>query len=497
MGNKRCIFLTAALISAQLKAQVIKQELVSAASLYYNHTVYVFGYRQKKDALLFKCFSYSDSLKLKDSTEFTLGKHLPTDYLEVTADTLHSVLNFYFQLSDQKNLVTLFRVNDKLESICSVTNYDANHINSLTAFDDENYIFRRDLYIIKTNIDTTGKQFYLSKYTVKAMDKPFEYDFKWQYAFERQYINRASIIYADSNCIMLSANVYDGLKKGQWILRIDVKTGILIKGTKLNGKGDNRLYLYSNALYHKSSKSLDIVGSIYPNSILDFKTQKADFKDAASTHQLFLISIDSSGEVTARIEKPLPIAPPAKPGTLVLPLHFKVRTFTKNPNTGFNITADIYEQTKPDVMTYYTSWHITLMPNEDGYSIKPSAFYVCSKAVPGLISTTKGDANGKFYLNTVNDYDKFKYAAAHNSIIIKTGLDKLNNSFYILKKINILTGKRAFNYVFLGKKGLENKVILNAEKGQNASLYFTDDQTYMSFITSALNTGYELKLNKL
>jgi len=497
MGNKLCIFLVAVLVSAQLQAQIVKRELTRAGSLYFKQTVYVFGYEQKKEALFFKCFSYSDSLKLKDSTEFNLGKHLATDYLEVNADTLHSVLNFYFQLADQKNLVTLLRFNDKLKTICSVNNYDANHINSLTAFGDEKYIFRQDLYIIKTTTDTTGKQFYLSKYTIKAMDQPFEYNFKWQYAFERQYINDAAIMYADSNCVMISANVYDGLKKGQWILRINAKTGAIIKGTKLNSKGDNRLYLYSNALYNKASKSLDIIGSIYPNTMIDFKTQTADFKDAASTHQLFILRIDSLGEVSSRTEKPLSIPIQAKPGAPVFPLHFKVRIFMKNADNSFSVSADIYEQTQPNVMTYYTSWPITFVPNEDGYIIKPSPFYISSKAIPGLISTTKGDVYGKFYINTISDYAKFKYTATPNSIVVKTGFDNLNNTFYILKKINILSGKRTFNDIFLGKKGLENKVILNAEKGQNVSLYFTGNQTYISFITNSLNTGYELKLSKL
>ncbi len=497
MGNKLCVFLAAMLICAQLQAQVVKKSLLSANSFYFGHTVYAFGYEQKKETLFFKCFSYSDSLKLKDSTEFNLGKHLAADYLEVNADTLHGVLNFYFQLADQKNLVTLLRFNNTLKTICSVNNYDANHINSLTAFGDETYIFRQDLYIIKTNTDTTGKQFYLSKYTVKAMDQPFEYDFKWQYAFERQYINNANIIYADSNCVMLSANVYDGLKKGQWILRINAKTGAIIKGTKLNSKGDNRLYLYSNALYNKASKSLDIIGSIYPNTMIDFKTQTVDFKGAASTHQLFILRIDSLGEVSSRTEKPLPMPVQAKSGASVLPLHFKVRTFVKNSDNSFNIAADIYEQTQPTIMTYYTSWLMMLIPNEETYIIKPAPVYVSSKAVPGLISTTKGDAYGKFYLNTVNDYDKFKYAPTPNSLIVKTGPDTLNNTFYVLRKINILNGKRSFNYVFLGKKGLENKMILNAEKGQNASLYFTGNQSYISFITNALNTEFELKLNKL
>ena len=163
MGKKHYIISVLIALSSLLKGQAVKQNLLLANALSFHHTIYAYGYEQSKANLLFKCYSYNYQLKLQDSVLFDLGKHTTADYLEISIDTLHDVLNFYFQLANQKNMVSLLRVNDTLEKIASAENYDANHINSLTVFDDEKYSYGDDMYIIRTNTDTAGKQFYLSK----------------------------------------------------------------------------------------------------------------------------------------------------------------------------------------------------------------------------------------------------------------------------------------------------------------------------------------------
>ncbi|MES2131574.1 MAG: hypothetical protein V4506_04435 [Bacteroidota bacterium] len=497
MGIRIGILIGLWFVSAQLYSQSVKRNLLSAGSCFYKQHIYAFGYEQRKESLVFKCFSYSANLQLKDSTEFSLGKHTSTDYLEISSDTIHNVLNFYFQLANQKNRVTLLRLDTTLKTICAVSDYDANHINSLTAFDDESYSSGKDLYLIKTNSDSATKQFYLSKYSVKAMDKPFEYDFKWQYAFERQYIHRATVVYADSNDVILYAHVNDGIKKGQWILRINAKTGTIKKGTKLSAKGDTRNFMYSKSLYNPTDKSIDVIGSIYPAGMIDFKNHTADFKTLSAAHQLFILQIDSAGEAVLRIEKPLPIILPAKPGVATLPLHFKVREFTKQADKSYNVIADLYEQTQPNIMCYSTSWNLSVIPKEEDYMIKAAPINSATKVIPDFISFTKGDTYGKIYLKDMGDYDKFKYTNPLNPVVVKTATDNTGNLFYVLKKTNILNGKKVFNYVFSGKKGLENKVLLSTEKGQNVAIYFIDKASYISFVCNAAQTEFELKINNL
>ncbi len=479
-----------------VRAQTVKKDLLLANSLPFHNTIVVYGYHETKSALVFKCFSYDQKLILKDSAEYNLGKHLNSDFLEISADTIHNVLNFYFQLADQKNVVTLLRLNDTLGKICAVENYDANHVNSLTAFDDEKYIYKEEMYTVRTNTDSSGKQFFLSKYALKNIQQPFEYDFKWQFAFERKYIHRASVLYADSNSVMVYAHVFDGPKKGQWILRINASTGELIKGTRLNVKSDPRYFLVSGSVYTKKTKSIDVIGSIYAQEMMDIKANTFNFVNLSKNHKLFLITVDSAGEVITRAEKLFPLPLQINKGSFVSSYHVKIREFKKT-TTGFEAWADLYELYDPKTLNYYSSWHIDISPDDIDYTITPSRFFIATKAIPNFSGFAKGDTYGKFYMDNIGDYDKFKYKAPLNTVIIKTEMDDLGNSFFVLKKTNVTNSTKAFNFVSLGKKALENKVILKSEQGQNVNMYFTGKRSYISFITNISNTDFELKLNTL
>jgi hypothetical protein len=497
MGKIGQILILVIGFTSLINGQTIKRNLLSANILSFHNSLFVFGYEQSQANLKFKCFSYSTRLIAKDSIEFNLGKHTPSDYLEINADTMHDVLNFYFQLANQKNVVSLLRVNDSLKQIATAENYDANHINSLAVFDDEKLDYKQDLYVIRTAIDSADKQFYLSKYHVKSMNKPFEYDFKWQFAFERKHIYRASVLAADTHQVVVYAHVFDGLKKGQWILRINANTGEIIRGTKLSAKGDQRHFLMSNFIIDKKTKSIDVIGSVYDANSIDFKNKTSNFTSQAKNHKLFLVTIDSLGDVTQRVEKVFPLPIQTKTQTGLQSFHLKIREFTKNSDGSYNIWSDVYEQSLPNVLTYYSSWQFNLVPNDVDYDVNRSTFTISSKVIPNFMSLAKGDNYGKYLLNDIGDYDRFKYKKPLNEVVIKTGLDELNNAFYVLKKTDILSAKKSYNYIFMGKKGLEYKALLKSEQGQNINLIFTDKKSYISFITNIGNSDFELKVNNL
>ncbi len=497
MSKKLAIIIVVLVYSLGLTCQTIKCQLSNANVLLFQHNLYVYGYQQSNATLKFKCYSYSQKLQAKDSIEFNLGKHTLSDYLEISADTMHDVLNFYFQLANQKNMVSLLRVNDSLKTIATTENYDANHINSLAVFEDEKLACKQDLYIIRTATDSADKQFYLSKYHVKSMNKPFEYDYKWQFAFERKHIYCASVLAADTNQVIVYAHVFDGLKKGQWILRINANTGAIIRGTKLSAKGDQRHFLISNFIINKKTKSINVIGSIYETNSIDFKNKTSNFTSQAKNHKLFLVTIDSLGDVTQRVEKVFPLPIQTKTQTGLQSFHLKIKEFTKNTDGSYNIWSDIYEQTLPNVLTYYSSWQFNLVPNDVDFDVNRSIFTISSKVIPNFMSLAKGDNYGKYILNDIGDYDRFKYKKPLNEVVIKTGLDDLNNAFYILKKTEILSAKKSYNYIFMGKKALEYKTLLKSEQGQNINLFFIDKKSYISFITNIGNSYFELKVNNL
>lgn len=480
-----------------VNGQTIKRNLLSANVLNFHNALYVYGYEQSNANLKFKCFSYSIKLQARDSVELNLGKHTPSDYLEISADTMHDVLNFYFQLANQKNVVSLLRVNDSLKVIATTENYDANHINSLAVFDDEKLAYKQDLYVIRTATDSADKQFYLSKYHVKSMNKPFEYEYKWQFAFERKYIYRASVLAADTHQVIVYAHVFDGLKKGQWILRINANTGEIIRGTKLTAKGDQRHFLMSNFIIDKKTKSMDVIGSIYDANSIDFKNKTSNFTTQAKNHKLFLVTIDSLGDVAQRVEKVFPLPIQTKTQTGLQSFHLKVREFNKHSDGSYTIWSDVYEQSLPNIFSYYSSWEFSLVPDDVDYTFNRSIFTISSKVIPNFISLAKGDNYGKYIMSDISDYDKMKYKKPMNDVVIKIGLDELNNAFYVLKKTDILSAKKTYNYIFMGKKGLEYKAILKSEQGQAINLFFTDKKSYISFITNIGNSDFELKVNSL
>ncbi len=496
MNVKQLILYILLILCGTSKAQSFKKNLLSANSLHFHHTIYVYGYEQQKSELLFKCFAFDQTLHLKDSIDFNLGKHKPMDYLETSVDTVHDVINFYFQLADEKNVVTLLRLNDTLGKICSTNNYDANHINSILAFNDETYIYKQALYVIRTSKDTSGTQFYLNKYQLKSLLKPFEYDDKWQFAFEREFINLATVVYADSNYLMVYVNVSDGAKKGQWMLRINAITGKLIKGTRLGSKLDAKNYLYSNSNYDQKTKSIAVIGSIYEKEMIDFKNNTSNFINLSKRHQLFLICMDSLGEVITKTEKLIALPLQTNNQKFTNSYHLKIRDFKKT-ETGFDVWTDMYEQTLPNTFVYYSSWHIDITRNELDYDIIPSRFLIATKAIPKFISYTKGDTYGKFILDNISNFDAFMFKKPLNPVVIKTAIDDIGNTFFVVKKTDILIGNKSYNYVFVGKKGLENNVLLDCAKDQKGNIYFTKMTTFISFTNNIEHTSFELKLNTL
>lgn len=495
--SKKHITLIILLTNIICYSQSVKKSLLSPALLKFKNNFIVYGFEQKQNNLNFNSYLYNQNLVLIDSLTYPLGKHTPSDYLDITVDSLHNVLNFYFQLANQKGKVKMIRVNDTLSIIGTADDIDIAHLNSMIAFDDEKKSVNENLYVIKSFQDTSGTMFFLSKYKVKDMTKPFEYELKWQFPFDRKHIHRASILYADTNQIVVYAHVNEGVKKGQWILKIDSKKGELIKGAKLNPKDDDRHFLLSNISVTNKGKNIDVIGSIYENKMIDFNSNKYNFTNLAKQHKIFIINIDSLGEITRRVERIFPLPIQTKTTEGLKSFHVKVREFIKNKDNSFNVWLDVYEQTKPLQLCYYSSWQIDVIPDEVDYTFNQSKFLISTSAIPGYISFEKGDTYGKFILNQINEYDKFKYKNPLNTFITTTGIDDLGNSYYVLKKTNIMTATKSYNYISMGKKALENKIILSSEQGQKIDLLFMNNKKYLSFITNTANTEFQLKINNL
>src|SRR5690606_23022037 len=137
---------------------------------------------------------------------------------------------------------------------------DIARLNNTALFSNETVYYNNFVYNLKTENDTTGKQFYIDKYELKSEKENFDYQFKWQFPFEKKDIRTAHIFYADKFQVMVFVNIAEGSKAGQWILSVNAATGMLIKGTKLNNKDEASVYLYGNFLADKRTKSIMLIG---------------------------------------------------------------------------------------------------------------------------------------------------------------------------------------------------------------------------------------------
>ena len=158
----------------------------------FNKQLYSFGIQAQKQNALCIIYKLDLNLKTRDSLKIDLGKIQPEDFLQLYSDTLHDFLNIYIQ-QKQKKLITILRFNKAFERVASIENVDVARLNSISAFENELFYYKKDVYTIKNQTDTSGKQFYLNKFSLKSELKNFEYEFKWQFPFERKNINSAHI----------------------------------------------------------------------------------------------------------------------------------------------------------------------------------------------------------------------------------------------------------------------------------------------------------------
>lgn len=461
-------------------AQRIQFPLTQSSAIHYHQHILVYGFLQTKNYTIFKCYSFSEDLKLKDSIIHPINKRPTEDFLPIQADTLHQYINFYFQLSDQKNTVTLLRLNEKLKLICFEENVDANHVNTIAAFDQEKYFFGPHLYTIRTSGDSLNKQYYLTKHTIQSSNKHFEYDINWQYPFEKKYIHDAIITYVNSNMVLVYVNVADSIKQGQWILKINAKTGELIRGTKLNSKGQNNHYLLSNLFYLPSKKEFMCLGNVYQNKEVNFKTEEHTFTNTQKNHVLFVINMDSMGNITSRNEFLLPIPVTIDKSNMTLSYHFKIREVSeKTPNT-FVLWADVFQLNSNHILSYYSSWPIQLENSESNYQIYPSPFFSIQKIIPDLISTNTNQLFDEILVDNNHQYIQFLVKNPVKSPLLFSFLDNSNQPHFIFSKKDIEKKEKDFISVFANGKNISRNT-LSEKTSFSSQLFRINEKKYIQF----------------
>lgn len=469
-------------------AQSLNRTLLKPNSLQFRNNIYVFGFVQGKNDLDFKLYKVSPDFSKIDSVSNTLGKEKAENLLEITADTLHGYLNFYFQKVNSKNLATLLRYSDSLKLVTKAENFESNKINSLTTFENEIYTYKNSTYTIRTTEDSLGKQFYLTKYNFITDQKPFEYKQDWQYPLEKRNINTTHVFYADSEFVFIYVTILSGDRKGQWILKLNSKNGSLIKGIKLNANGDDRNYILSSFHYEPKEKELLVIGNIYTKQQLDIESKNYAFTGLNKENTFFFIKIDANNEVLSRDQKTIPvavIAPVIKTTGKPAPppfYHIRICELKKISKTEYELYCNVYKSAPGSLLFLYeTGFSVDLTLEEMGVEATVGKIYGNMTPFPNLINSDPKDINGKIELQSIAEFDKFLYKQPIADVEKHSGKDDLKNQKWVICKSDIKTGINSFYHVFVGPKGVNSKLLLQGSKYNNLSVYKIKNEKLVLF----------------
>ncbi len=378
--------------------------------------LYSFGITtQKQNA---SCVIYKTDLQLKllDSLTIDLGKASADNFLQLSSDTLHHLLNIYIQKKDKK-LVTILRFNTQFERLATIEDVDIARLNSISTFENELFYFKNFVYTIKNQTDTSGRQFYLNKYALKSETKNFDYEPKWQFPFERKNINSAHIFYADTNAVMLYVNVSGGLKTGQWILKINAKTGKLIRGTKLNDKGETTSYQYGAHVLDTAKRTLSIIGQRFTEAQFNRDQKKLTIANALFVW-LYLIEIDSAGEVILKQDFKIPVNEPKTTSKKVISNYLlRLDNLTKTKDGGYVFEGDSYKNTDNGLCYQYANTTLyKITPEEDVLVFEKNTIGSNLMIEKYYFTTDKIDMNGKICIDSLLQFETFFYKRSNFNV---------------------------------------------------------------------------------
>lgn len=485
------------LIPFIVNAQSINKNLIKAKSLFFRDNIYVYGFNKTKNELIFKFFKFNKQLNLSDSNFVSLGDDDAEDFLDISADTIHGYLNFYLQKSDSKNLATLIRSNDSLRLICKAENFEAGKINSLTAFENEIYTFKNATYTIRASEDSTGKQFFLSKYEITSDKKPFEYKPVWQYPLEKKNINATHIFYANEDVLFIYVNILSGEKQGQWVLKLNAKTGKLIKGLRLNEKSDNRTFVYNAFYYDQKNKHMLVTGNIYSDDQLDIEENNFTFKNQDKKNTFFFMGIDSLCENITRNEKTVPfVFAINKPVTKeIAQYHVKIKEIKKTGENEYRAYAALYKNLNKDLLFIYeTGFFMNFTVNEMDVEFYSDKIYFNCSSLKCFVNFDTKDINGKIELKSILEFDKFLYKKPISDVELLFGKDDLKNPKWVLTKTDINSSIKSFYEVKIGPKGTVHKLILENSKYQYPQVYKAEDDKIILFNTNTESSNFSLSV---
>jgi hypothetical protein len=431
--NPKIIYLFFVLAFGIARGQSLDLGLSKANCQKYSSSLFIYGFSNNSKAATFRIYRSNFQLKVLDSIILPQNS-VSDDYLQTYSDTLHGFLNIYLQKKEKK-LVTILRFNKNFELLATIENVDIARLNSISGFDNELFYFKKSVYSIKTVKDSSGQQFYLNKYNLKAEDKNFEYQLTWQFPFERKNINSAHIFYADYKQVLLYVHVKGDTKKGQWILKLNAITGQLIRGIKLNEPGEEAVYEFGNFINDTLKKTLILAGQ----KILSRQWKEGDKQpnlNNATAIPIYLVQIDSLAEVTERNIFNAPLLDvkqgAKKTGNAYI---LRIAGIKRNAEDKLFLEADLFKSTDNlQSFTYANSHSLVISQGEEQLVLEKCTLSLNPLIEKYFIVPDKLDINGKLFNDSLGQFEKLYYKSMTFPVKQDFKVTADGNPIWLLKK---------------------------------------------------------------
>ncbi len=448
-----------------MNSQTVEFPYAAANISWYSGNLYCFGLEEQTNGKVrFAVQKLGKNLETLGTQSFLLPFQITEEKVSCWSDTLHGYLNIYVS-EGRTQKVSLFRFGRNFELLNQSSGVEVSRLNVLSGFDNELYYESSRVYAIKTKSDSSGTQFFLNKYTYKENPGGFEYDLLWQFPFERKNIASARVFHANKEAVWMYVMVKAGEKTGQWILKVNAKNGHLLKGTKLNEKGDEKTYCFGNYYYEPSTKSLIICGHKFSPKQLPPGLETLSIAGSTAV-TLYLSEMDSLGVQVLKQELILPLVVSKtsgkNPGHSYL---LQIDEFSKTGQNQYRIEADVYQKNKATpCYTYANTFSLLMRKEEERYL--PEKKNISSEPMieTYLLNNDRLDMNGKLCLDSGTTLSKLFYKRPSLSVKLNYAADSLSRPLWFLSKSNIRKGNINYSLLQAGKKTYELKTLEEISK---------------------------------
>lgn len=460
-------------------AQTIELNLKRSGVQGFNGKIYTFGLIQTGTKPGLIIYELNHSLIKTDSLQIDNLKGKTEDYLALSSDTLHDQLNIYLQ-NKEKRSVQILKINKKFKTAGLSDETEVARVNSLALFQNDIYYYKNEVYTLRSSMDTSGRQFFLNKHSLKTEKTNFEYEQKWQFPLERKYIRSARIIYADRSIVLIFVQIGEGTKKGQWLLKVSAMNGNLRKGIRIGEKNELNSYYFNQVKVDTAIGRIYLTGQKFSDRDLDLTEKKFNLSGKTAI-SFYLAVIDSGGDVTSNTEFKLPVVE-QKGYVSKTPVNYMIRmnSFEIDKENNITIATDVYKSKPASLCYQYCNSAFLKIKEQDGMiTLEKNSIGTHPMIEKYHLTNDPLDMNGKLCIDSLNEFDKLFTKNINLKICKGFKMDESGNPVWLLNKSETKKGTEKFSILGPVKKIYQLSSVAQLNKSEVPSFLLLSSKNFL------------------